>query len=197
MEKTKEVLRLDFLFLLFLSLIVLYGCSTTNTQKVLTPSTISQVDRAEILSVKGKVKSISRKAKAISVSVKGKGIMFFKFNETTKLENVKSIKDIKSGEAVVIRYKEVGTDRVAVSIKKAFVKLPKGVKEIKTAELFALISSGKGNYLLIDARPSKKYAESHIPTAISIPVSRLKKEGAKLLPSDKNSLLIFYCGGPT
>ena len=51
------------------------------------------------------------------------------------------------------------------------------------------------NVMLIDARPYKpKYIKGHIPGAVSIPDSQFDKMTDKL-PADKNSLLIFYCGG--
>jgi hypothetical protein len=51
--------------------------------------------------------------------------------------------------------------------------------------------------MIIDSRPYKpKYANGHIPTAVSIPDSQFGKLTDKL-PADKNALLIFYCGGPT
>jgi rhodanese-related sulfurtransferase len=39
-----------------------------------------------------------------------------------------------------------------------------------------------------------KYANGHIPTATSIPDSKFDQMTNKL-PEDKNTLLIFYCGG--
>jgi hypothetical protein len=51
--------------------------------------------------------------------------------------------------------------------------------------------------MIIDSRPYQpKYANGHIPTAVSIPDSQFDKLMDKL-PADKNTLLIFYCGGPT
>jgi rhodanese-related sulfurtransferase len=51
------------------------------------------------------------------------------------------------------------------------------------------------NVMLIDARPYKpKYVKGHIPMAVSIPDSQFDKMTDKL-PANKNSLLIFYCGG--
>jgi len=51
--------------------------------------------------------------------------------------------------------------------------------------------------MIIDSRPYKpKYVNGHIPTAVSIPDSQFDKMTDKL-PQDKNTLLIFYCGGPT
>ena len=51
------------------------------------------------------------------------------------------------------------------------------------------------NVMIIDARPYKvKYTKGHIPGAVSIPFSEFDKK-ANLLPKDKNTLLIYYCGG--
>lgn len=51
--------------------------------------------------------------------------------------------------------------------------------------------------LIVDSRPYKaKYVNGHIPTAINIPDSQFDKMIAQL-PEDKNTLLIFYCEGPT
>ncbi len=50
--------------------------------------------------------------------------------------------------------------------------------------------------MLIDARPKKvKYDKGHIPMAVSIPDSQFDKMKDRL-PQDKNTLLIYYCGGP-
>jgi rhodanese-related sulfurtransferase len=51
--------------------------------------------------------------------------------------------------------------------------------------------------MIIDSRPYKpKYVNGHIPAAVSIPDSQFDKMTDKL-PQDKNTLLIFYCEGPT
>lgn len=156
-------------------------------------------ETAEEGQIKGQVKSVSNKAKTLSVNVKGKGIMLFKFNDQTKFINFTKTKEIKYPTAVVVKYKTVGPDNVAESIKKALISLPSGVKEIKTDEVVALVQKGPeaGNYLLVDARPATVASAGHIPTAVSIPVNKLAKKGAELLPEDKSKMLIFYCGGPT
>ena len=51
--------------------------------------------------------------------------------------------------------------------------------------------------MLVDARPKKaKYDKGYIPSAISIPDSEFDKLKGKL-PADKNTMLVFYCGGYT
>ena len=53
------------------------------------------------------------------------------------------------------------------------------------------------NVMIIDSRPKKaKFDKGYIPTAVSIPDSKFNKM-TDLLPEDKNTLLIFYCQGPT
>ena len=50
--------------------------------------------------------------------------------------------------------------------------------------------------LLIDARPAvRKYDLGHIPTAINIPDTQFDKLAPTLLPTDKATLLVFYCEG--
>ena len=61
---------------------------------------------------------------------------------------------------------------------------------------YATMPQPKG-VMIIDSRPyMPKYANGHIPTAISIPDSQFDKTTSKL-PEDKNTLLIFYCEGPS
>jgi|GEM_PF-629735 len=152
---------------------------------------------ANVISAKGKVRGISLTAHTIAVDVKNQGFLVFKLNERTMYKNAKSAEDIKVGESVTVSYKPIGADNVAYVIRKNLVKLPEGVTEISTQELLSLVNPHKGDYLLIDARPAVKYKEEHIPTSVSIPFTKLKKEGKSLLPDDKNGALIFYCGGPT
>jgi 3-mercaptopyruvate sulfurtransferase SseA len=61
---------------------------------------------------------------------------------------------------------------------------------------YAKVPQPKG-VMIIDSRPYKaKYVKGHIPTAVSIPDSSFDKMIDKL-PEDKNTTLVFYCGGPT
>ena len=71
-------------------------------------------------------------------------------------------------------------DIVDVKFVQQYVKMPK-----------------PADVLIIDSRPTKaKFNKGYIPTAINIPGSKFDKMIDKL-PKDKNTLLIFYCQGPT
>jgi len=52
----------------------------------------------------------------------------------------------------------------------------------------------KADVVIIDARPERKFKEGHVPTAINIPDRKFAKMTA-LLPEDKKTPLLFYCGG--
>jgi 3-mercaptopyruvate sulfurtransferase SseA len=53
------------------------------------------------------------------------------------------------------------------------------------------------NVMIVDSRPCKsKFVKGHIPGAINIPFSQFDKN-IDQLPKDKDSILIFYCQGPT
>ncbi len=83
----------------------------------------------------------------------------------------------------------------ATLIKAKLAKMPPGVTEIQVEEVHMMLTAGM-DFELIDSRPGQRYSESHVPTAISIPVCSMK-ELIDLLPNNKNKLLIFYCGGRT
>lgn len=151
----------------------------------------------EAKSYQGKVTGVSKKAKSITISV-GKGdkakMMMVKYDDATK-----GLEHAKEGEAAIITYALRGKDTFAIDIQPKLATLPAGVKEIQPEELIALVDSGleKSGVVLIDSRPAKPYANGHIAGAISIPADDLTGKGAALLPADKTTPLIFYCGGIT
>lgn len=136
----------------------------------------------------GKVLGVSKKAKTISVKV-GKKNLMVRFDTATK-----GMEYINKGHVAIINYEVRDGHKVATVIKPKLVKLPPGVTTIEPEEVAALVALGpeKGNYMLVDSRPASRYNQAHIPTAVSIPVPKLKKEIATILPTDKNKLIIFY-----
>lgn len=158
----------------------------------------SPAAKAEKDVYKGKILGKSNKAKSISIKVgKGKAAktIMVKFDDQTK-----GLEHAKKGEAAIIKFKMVGTDKVAVEVKPKLAKLPEGVTEVQPDYVANLILKGpeKGNYFLVDSRPGARFHEGSLPTAVSIPVPKITKEGAAaVLPPEKNKELIFFCGGPT
>jgi len=70
------------------------------------------------------------------------------------------------------------------------------IEDVGFVQQYAKVPQPEG-VMIIDSRPLRpKYVKGHIPTAVNIPDSQFEKMTDKL-PQDKNTLLIFYCGGPT
>ncbi|MBT8328504.1 MAG: rhodanese-like domain-containing protein [Desulfofustis sp.] len=144
--------------------------------------------------LKGPVVGRSNKAKTISITV-GSGAaaktMMVRFDDQTE-----GIEYAKKGEAAIIRWEQRGEDKFATVIKPKLAKLPEGVTEINVDELYQLLED-QVPMTLVDARPELRYNQGHLPTAVSIPVPKLKEKKAEVLPQDKDKLLVFYCGGYT
>jgi hypothetical protein len=180
------VVMLSFLF---------FGCDknvskTTETAKP--AAAAAQQKSANVY--KGPIVGKSNKAKTISITV-GKGdaakTMMVRFDDKTI-----GIEHAKKGEAAIINWQQRGDDKFATVIKPKLAKLPEGVTEIQVEELHQLLSD-KVSLTLVDARPESRFDQAHLPGSISIPVPKLKKMKAEVLPKDKDKLLIFYCGGYT
>lgn len=180
---------------LVFSALLLTGCATGGGDQAATDQAVKPAAAAKKAQnvYKGKVVGKSNKAKQISIQVgkgaKAKTIMVSFDEATTGLEHA------SKGHAAIIAYEMRDGKPFATVIKPKLAKLPAGVSNIPTAELKELIDSEK-DFLLVDSRPGKRYSESHLPGAISIPVCEMQ-ELLQNLPKDKDKLLIFYCGGPT
>jgi hypothetical protein len=190
----KSVIK--FIPFLIMASFLVTGCSqdTSSTTAAAKPAATAAMQKSKGPMYKGKIVGKSNKAKSISISV-GKGkeakTIMVKFDDKTK-----GVEHAAKGHASIIFYEMRDGQPWATVVKPKLAKLPKGVTEIKTAELKSLIDA-KTDFMLVDARPAKRYAAAHIPMAKNIGTKAYKKIAAKILPKDKNTLLVMYCGGPT
>lgn len=147
--------------------------------------------------LKGQVYEVARTIQTITVDHAGKRINI-KYDKNTVFEKIdpEKIRDIK-GQEIEVTYVVVDGVNIAKHIKLSIPEIPAGVKEISTKELAELISKSPDKYILVDTRPVARYNSSYIPTAVSIPIATIEKEGEKSLPFPKDKTIIFYCGGPT
>ena len=77
---------------------------------------------------------------------------------------------------------------VAVADDAASKKYPDiSIKDLKSA-------IAKKQVTVIDVNGTDSYREGHIPTAINFEAA--EKDLAKVLPKDKDALIVAYCGGP-
>lgn len=187
---------IKFIPFLIMASFLVSGCaqdpsSTTTATK---PAASAKAKTPEGKKYVGKVVGKSNKAKSISIVV-GKGkkakTIMVKFDDKTK-----GVSHASKGHASIIFFEMRDGQPWATVVKPKLAKLPKGVTEIKTEEMKALVDSG-ASFTLVDARPGKRWAAGHMPGAVNIGTKDYKAKAGKFLPKDKNALVITYCGGPT
>ncbi len=73
--------------------------------------------------------------------------------------------------------------------------------DCKSEEAFPLISktdlkavAGKPDAFIVDVNSDESFKKNHVPGAIHF--GSHKKDFTNLLPKDKNTLIVAYCGGP-
>lgn len=142
--------------------------------------------------VVGKIQSISQSAKVIQyINPKTKEVTVIKFTDSTQLIDAESFKDLTMNT----KFKAtIDDNNVASKIKRVLVKLSAELV-IDTDALSDLLDQGKPIFIG-DARPVSKYNIGHIPTSKSTPTDKLEAN-LNWLPKDKDTLIVFYCGGVT
>ena len=164
--------------------------------------------KAEPGAVRGNFDLVTFKAKTIQVKIDDT-VELFKFDEDEikvkngagKIGDGEFLKDnlVKRGHEIKVEYIEKDGVKTAVKlIEKPPVKISEDML-MKTADIEKLVAMGpeKGKYFLYDSRPLPRFQEGSIPTAINLPFPAFDKMSDKLLPMDKNALIIFYCSGVT
>ena len=183
-----------FLPLFIMLTMLTWGCAQNKTSPSSSAAKPVTAQKKAENAYKGKIVGKSNKAKTISILV-GKGdkaeTITVKFDDKTK-----GTEHAKKGEAAIITWEKRGNDQYATVIKPKLAKLPQGVTVIKPKEMKKLLDKNT-DMVLVDSRPSKRYAQSHLPKAISIPVDQFKVKAPELLPKEKDKLLVFYCVGAT
>ena len=164
--------------------------------------------KAEPGTVRGHFDLVTFKAKTIQVKIDD-AVELFQFDEDEikvvngagKTGDGELLKDnlVKKGHEIKVIYTEKNGVKTAVKfIEKPPVKVSAEML-IQTADIEKLIAqkTEQKNYFLFDSRPLPRYQEGYIPTAVNLPFPAFEKLADKLLPKDKNALIIFYCAGPT
>jgi len=196
---------------LALVLIASAGSSYAEKPTVLKPCV--QCHQPEQDLVRGTLVSVTEKFKTINVQVGQKLVWIITYGDDLKIIGADKLSAIPRDKEIGVRFTGDEKKPYAVSLT---VKPPAKVapeKIVSLEEMVKLVAEGpeKGNYLLVDSRPTPRFNEGHIPHAVSLDSSKfdapISPEEAKkekpltfkdaVLPKDKDRLVIFYCGGVT
>lgn len=147
--------------------------------------------------VRGVVKQTAPEAQLFTLRVNDDKLLLVSWNRKTAVKNLNSPAEIKADDYLVVDLFLQGEQLVAATINSPPVILPAGVATIPIEQLDAVVAGDQtGQALtLVDTRPASKFAAGHIPGARSIPLARIVKRTAGLLPEDKNAPIVFYDDG--
>jgi len=185
-----------------------FAADTGATTRPTIAKNCTSCHKAEPGTVRGQFDLVTFKAKTIQVKIDDT-VELFQFDEDEikvvnsagKTGDGEFLKDnlVKKGHEIKVEYTEKNGVKTAVKfIEKPPVKVPAEML-IQTTDIENLITQKpeQRNYFLFDSRPLPRYQEGFIPTAVNLPFPAFDKLAGKLLPKDKNALIIFYCAGTT
>ena len=148
--------------------------------------------------VRGTMVAVSDKFKTIQIAA-GNVVWVIKYGDDLKLQGVTKLADIPKEKEIGVKFTgdEKSPYAISLSVKPAAKVAPE--KLVTLEEMTKLVALGpeKGNFMLFDSRPAPKCIEGQIPYTISLPFDKFDALKDKLLPKEKDKLLIFYCGGVT
>lgn len=189
------------LFLVVLAMITVMGMGTYEPSYAGKPTIAAPCKQCHQPAddvVRGTMVAVSDKFKTIQVAA-GKVVWVIKYGDDLKLQGVTKLADIPKEKEIGVSFKgdEKNPYAVSLSMKPAAKVAPE--KLVTLEEMTRLVGLGpeKGNFLLFDSRPAPKCIEGQIPYTISLPFDKFDALKDKLLPKEKDKLLIFYCGGVT
>lgn len=201
MKKVMSVSALTTLIALIVA--ALYSNATAGLPNIMESCKVCHKE-APAQSVRGKIVSVSEAFKSFNVSV-GPVVWIVKYDgrlkvkEGQKFSGPDTLKGIRKDQEILVTYTGDESHPLAtqVAVKQPY-KIP-AEQQISLEELKKLVAVGpeKGGFTLVDSRPPAMYAEGHIPGAVALPYPKFSELAPKILPSDRGSLLIFYCAGET
>lgn len=149
--------------------------------------------------VRGTLVSVSEKFKTINVQVGQKLVWIINYGEDLKIAGADKLLSISKDKEIGIKF--TGDEKkpyaVSLAVKPPAKVAPEQLVSIDELAKFTAISPEKSGYLLVDSRPKPRFNESHIPNAVSLDNTKFDELKDKILPKEKDKLIIFYCGGVT
>jgi len=145
----------------------------------------------------GRVKSVAAEAGLFTLDT-GKGaVLLVSWAKGTRWENLKGSAELAPGDVLSVDYAKSGETILAKTITRPRMDVPAGVTVFSLDVIAASLDSAgaKAPFTLIDVRPQDRFEAGHLAGAISVPLRRIEKRSAGILPEDRAARLVFYDEG--
>lgn len=149
--------------------------------------------------VRGSLVSVSEKFKSINIQVGQKLVWIVNYGNDLKITGADKLSSIPKDKEISVRFSgdEKKPYAISLAVKPPAKVAPEKLVTVDEMVKFVTMGPEKGGYLLIDSRPKPRFNESHIPHAVSLDNTKFDELKDKILPKEKDRLIIFYCGGVT
>lgn len=145
--------------------------------------------------IKGNVRQAADAERLFTLqSVDGK-LLLLSWNEKTRFRNGTPRDAITPEQVVVVDFSRHKEQLVATTITVPSVTLPAGLQPVSVEEVASALDTGDRQPFVVDTRQPEAFAAGHLPGARSIPLPRIVKRTAGLLPADKEAVIVFYDDG--
>jgi len=173
------------------------GLSFAERPTVLAPC--KQCHQPEKDLVRGTLVSVSEKFKTINVQVGQKLVWIINYGEDLKVTGADKLLSVSKDKEISIRF--TGDEKkpyaVNLTVKPPAKVAPEKLVSLDEMKKFVDMGPEKGGYLLIDSRPKPRFNEGHILHAVSLDNAKFDELKDKILPKEKDKIIIMYCGGVT
>lgn len=183
--------------LLAVAMLFAAGSVSAENSKARISSICSECHKDDSQTIRGTLVPGSQTNDSFQV-LAGKDVWSVRYDKTSKLNKVATIRDLPDEKAVKVRFRTEDNGRVyaeELSYKSNYgFKNPNDV--ISISEVVELLKKDpkEGNYVIFDSRGYDNYIEGHLPAAVLLPHYQFQPFKDRM-PADKNTLIVAYCRG--
>ncbi|HZV82665.1 MAG TPA: rhodanese-like domain-containing protein, partial [Geobacteraceae bacterium] len=132
----------------------------------------------------------------LSLEVDGGKSLLLNWDRSTSWKNLKLPADLRVDDVLAVDYIKNGDQAVAKSVSLVLPSVPAGMKTVSIETLGGYLGTGAPlPFTLIDVRPADRFEEGHLSGAVSVPLRRIEKKSAGILPEDRSTPVVFYDEG--
>lgn len=153
------------------------------------------VSRAE--SVQGRIRSIARDADLLSLQIDREKLLLVNWDSGTAWKNLKAPAELRVDDMLAVDYAKNGDQALARNVSLLLPTTPAGMKVVTVEAMAAHLDKKAASrpFTLIDVRPADRFEAAHLAGAVSVPLRRIEKSYAGILPEDRTAPLVFYDEG--
>jgi rhodanese-related sulfurtransferase len=157
---------------------------------------VAHADVSPAETVKGRIQSLAPDAQMLSLVPDTGETLYLSWTRGTAWKNLKSSADLSLDDVILVDYGTQAGQPTATVVTLLQPLVPAGMQTISVEDLAKQLgTSGPLPFTLIDTRPVERFVAGHLPGAVSVPLRKIERQSAGILPEDRNSPLIFSDGG--